>query len=412
LTLGTLSLTTTTRFFTPLEALRGIAALCVVVYHASWTNAITQCQFFQNSALMVDFFFVLSGFVICHSYAHRLATGTDARRFLWLRLGRLYPLHLAFLLVFAALKLSGFLLQTGLSVTAGFAAFAAKNGWAFVCNVFLLHSLGFLHSLSFNYPSWSISTEYFTYVLFAIVCLLLGHGLRLVAASLAIIAGSAALLWNLGIHALVDATVSWGFIRCVGGFFLGVMVWWLCLERPSGGALSAPPTGSASRLALPTVLLIAAAFLSTVSAEGRATYFFPLLSGLVIIAAVRTPDSVAHRILITRPLRWLGQISYSLYMTHASVQWVMSALLSSVFHRPKVLFAGEQIFVLPPSAGIGTLIVYVVIVLALSTATFKFIEEPFRIRSRQLADQIWPQLSLNRRSGPSADGYYEAHKPS
>lgn len=389
--MGMPSTTTAARFFTPLEALRGIAALCVVVFHASWTNSITQCRFFQNSALMVDFFFVLSGFVICHSYAGRLASRSEALRFLWLRLGRLYPLHLAFLLVFAALKLSGFLSQTPLSVPAGFSAFAVKNGWVFFCNVLLVHSLGLVHSLSFNYPSWSISTEFYTYILFAMVCVVVGRGPRLVAVALAIIGASAALLWHLGFYALEDATFSWGFLRCAAGFFLGVLAWRWCLERQPGGAQAAArTTNGVSDFALPVTLLGAGVFLATVSTDSGATYLFPILSGLIIVSVVvSTSHSVAHRILTTRPLRWLGRISYSVYMTHASVQWVISQVLSVGFHRPKVLFAGEPISELSPTAGIATLSIYMVIVLAVSHVTFKVIEEPFRIKSRQIAARIW-----------------------
>jgi len=348
-----------TRFFTPLEALRGIAALCVVVFHARWTNAITQWRFFQNSSLMVDFFFVLSGFVICYSYAERLTSGSDALRFLWLRLGRLYPLHLVLLLVFASLNLIGFLSKTTLSIPAALSAFAVKNGWAFFCNVLLVHSLGVLHSFSFNYPSWSISTEFYTYILFAILCLLVGRGPRLVAASLAVIGTSAALLWHLGFYALADATYSWGFFRCAAGFFLGVLAWWWCIEKPRGGAPAAARTDGVYVFALPATLLGAGVFLATVSTDGGASYLFPILSGLIIVSAVSTSSSVAHRILTTRPLRWLGRISYSLYMTHASIQWLVSQLLSDGFHRPKVLFAGERIFELPPAAGVATLIIYV-----------------------------------------------------
>src|SRR5579871_4742226 len=94
------------RFFAPLESWRGLAALVVVVFHAVWTNPITASRFFQNGALMVDFFFVLSGFVIFHSYGRKLASTTDVIRFLWLRLGRLWPLHFAFLLVFLGFEVA------------------------------------------------------------------------------------------------------------------------------------------------------------------------------------------------------------------------------------------------------------------------------------------------------------------
>src|ERR1019366_2163758 len=141
-------------------------------------------------------------------------------------------------------------------------------------------------------------------------------------------------------------------------FFLGVLAWWWCLEKPPSGAqAAASTTKGVSVFALPVTLLGAGVFLATVSTKSSGTYLFPILSGLIIISAVSTPPSVAHRILTTRPLRWLGRISYSVYMTHASIQWLVSQLLSDGFHRPKVLFAGERIFELPPAAGVATLII-------------------------------------------------------
>src|SRR5579871_5277008 len=102
---------TTRGFFYPLESLRGLAALTVVIYHAVWNNPITSLSFFQNGALMVDFFFVLSGFVIFHSYGRKLGSWSQIGRFLWLRLGRLYPLHLAFLLVFFGFEVAKWLAE-------------------------------------------------------------------------------------------------------------------------------------------------------------------------------------------------------------------------------------------------------------------------------------------------------------
>src|SRR6266496_1761059 len=107
-----------TKFFAPLESLRGLAALVVVIYHAVWSNPVTGLHFFQNGALMVDFFFVLSGFVIAHSYGGKLRSFTENVRFLFLRIGRLYPLHLAFLLVFLGIEVAKFVAEKKLGLVA------------------------------------------------------------------------------------------------------------------------------------------------------------------------------------------------------------------------------------------------------------------------------------------------------
>ena len=100
--------------FTTLDGLRGVAAAAVVTRHAtdyfSWGSQyipslkpgappVPVGPLFE-SYLAVDFFFVLSGFVLAHAYWRRLCSGMSAVEFICLRLIRLYPLYLI-ALVFA-----------------------------------------------------------------------------------------------------------------------------------------------------------------------------------------------------------------------------------------------------------------------------------------------------------------------
>ncbi len=91
-------------FFAPLESLRGLAALCVVLLHLPLWHSVFDLNFLHNSTLMVQFFFVLSGFVIFHSYGEKITSTRDAGRFMWLRFGRLYPVHLVFLIGFIGIE--------------------------------------------------------------------------------------------------------------------------------------------------------------------------------------------------------------------------------------------------------------------------------------------------------------------
>ena len=60
--------------FGVLDSWRGVAALLVALFHLNILSSIYSLHFIRNSYLFVDFFFVLSGFVISHSYGHRLGT--------------------------------------------------------------------------------------------------------------------------------------------------------------------------------------------------------------------------------------------------------------------------------------------------------------------------------------------------
>ena len=380
------------KFFVPLESLRGLAALIVVVYHAVWTNPVTALNFFQNGALMVDFFFVLSGFVIFHSYGRKLGGWADIGRFLWLRVGRLYPLHLAFLLVFLGFEVLKLVAERHAGIVADKPAFTVNNGYALLTNLLLIHSLGLHHSLTFNYPSWSISTEFYAYVLFAAVRSLFSTIRHFIIAAVSIIAsGTGVLLW-LHIVPLVDAGFDYGFFRCCAGFFLGTLVYCLyarvCAKRETAGDSTQKWRRyswlSVASLGL-TVLVLA-----FINPTGWATYALPPLSALIILTIVLWPMPLLQSALSSRPLAWLGRVSYSLYMVHAAVVWVVTQFLTVIFKFPKIELADGHGVATPATVGFAVLVGYIIGVLVLSHFTYHWIEEPFRKRSRQAAERWFP----------------------
>lgn len=101
--LGVISEQPRTRARDSLTPLRGIAAFCVVVYHISENFPVLQTQsatllpIVSRFYLWVDFFFILSGYIIALAYGDRLkSSSADERlRFLALRLARIYPLHIS-----------------------------------------------------------------------------------------------------------------------------------------------------------------------------------------------------------------------------------------------------------------------------------------------------------------------------
>src|ERR1700730_7181056 len=128
-----------------LESIRGIAALLVVLFHMpSWNARLHDIRFILNSYYMVDLFFVLSGFVMNLNYGDRLHSGRDLARFQFLRLGRLYPVHLLFLLLAVFTVASSWLVAAafGLSIPSG-AALKHATFASFVEQLLLIHSLGF-----------------------------------------------------------------------------------------------------------------------------------------------------------------------------------------------------------------------------------------------------------------------------
>jgi peptidoglycan/LPS O-acetylase OafA/YrhL len=94
--------------FVVLDSWRGLCALLVALYHVPVTSFVFLNPLVRGSYLFVDFFFVLSGFVISYAYEGRIRDGATAAEFLVKRVGRLWPIQvvtlLAMLLVTAAVS--------------------------------------------------------------------------------------------------------------------------------------------------------------------------------------------------------------------------------------------------------------------------------------------------------------------
>ncbi len=100
-------MTSGTPRFVALDALRGLCAIFVCLFHFHSTSTIFSGSFVRSSWQFVDFFFVLSGFVIAANYRSRLQDGMPIGRFLGLRLGRIYPLHVFVLGLFVIAEVVG-----------------------------------------------------------------------------------------------------------------------------------------------------------------------------------------------------------------------------------------------------------------------------------------------------------------
>ena len=372
-------------YFASLESLRGLAALMVACYHVAWLHPTYEWGLVRNAYLMVDCFFVLSGFVICHAYGrNRIATRNGLFRFLWLRWGRLYPLHLAFLLVFALFELVQFFGKTRFGLTAPQVAFTNNNVTSLTTNLTLTHGLGIHDHFTFNYPSWSISTEFWAYAVFGLVVIAARSLRRLVVSAAALSLSSFAVLLLMERTTLDGVIMDYGFVRCTMGFFLGVVTYGTFVRF--GPRVQNLPRVVSAPVATPILLFAIVFFLSAKSPGWSDFLLLPAVATLIFLLA-SDPESSTSRLLDTGPLVWLGKVSYSIYMVHAAVIWVLSQALRFLMNVQPAEPQGDGAPPLDPTPLVGSafFVLAVVAVLLVSSATFRWIEDPFRKWSRDVA---------------------------
>jgi peptidoglycan/LPS O-acetylase OafA/YrhL len=372
-----------------LDSWRGVAACLVALFHLDAYSHFYDVPFLRNSWLFVDFFFVLSGFVIAANYQQRLLEGFGAGRFLLLRLGRLYPLHFAMLALFVAfelLKVLKGILVPALSANP-IAPFSTPQEGpdTIVASLLLVQSLHVFDFLTWNLPSWSISTEFYTYVVFA-VCLIGFRKHAWIALLLALLGGPV-LIAALSEHNM-NTHYDWGIIRCLYGFAAGVLAWrayekW---NEKLGRWLSG---SMAEWVALGLVVVFVSAAGTTLLSIA-APYLFAFV---VLVFAFE--GGAASAILRLQPLVFLGTISYSIYMTHVFVErriFDAAGAMDKLLHIHPFTHRdinGVDFYFLGTELWHGDVAypVYLAMIVVMSWFTYRWVERPGRewVRDRVVA---------------------------
>lgn len=335
--------------------------------HMRFGSVLTENSFVYNSYLMVDFFFVLSGFVIALNYIDRLGTAGGIVRFQRRRFWRLYPLHLFTLLVFLAIETLKFVFERKTGIVSNYPAFDISDGGAFLANLFLLQGI-VLNKVTFNFPSWSISTEFWTYLAFALT---LGffHLRAVYGLVFAVLAFGVLVMLEGG---RLETEPVFAVVRCIYSFFLGVSVVGLLRfrQRGQGGA------GDVNAFLLLVACAAAVAFLG----QTRFEIILPLIFAATVLVVAGLDDGSRVRRVLERPyFVWLGTVSYSLYMTHSIVAWSMTQILRFVLHTKTATDArGYVTLSLEQEAAAVAVVVTVALVLVFSQLTYRYIEQPFR----------------------------------
>lgn len=345
-----------------LDGLRGVAALMVVIFHLSEAFSYDPVyKHLNHGYLCVDFFFVLSGFVIGYAYEGRMRCGRMSRRdFLKTRLVRLQPMVLFGVLLGAALfyfqecnyyagiggASIGYLFE---QILAGFCMIPIPPEWNVRANgeMFVL-----------NIPQWSMVFEYIANLLFCLFVFRLGRkGLLLLVGLFALMLTDSAL--NLNLFGMLEAhdypcslNAGWSLtaeqfyiaLSRVGYcFFAGLLLFRLSARRPA--AASAP---QASRF--PVFAVCSCIIVGVVCIDQIGGYEHPLYDGIFNLFCVGLlcpftvllgSRRVALRERTKRTCDFLGRLSYPLYLAHYPIVYLFFTWMDNHQNTP----VGMQIFV-------------------------------------------------------------------
>ncbi len=288
-----MSATLPARFHT-LDALRGVAAIAVMLYHAAEFSP----WWMWSGYLAADLFFVLSGFVLAQAYEARLQDGMSVKQFMLARLQRIYP-------VFWLGALIGCALLQGSPLT-----------------VFMIPSPDSYLLFKANWPLWSLLTELVANLLWAVFAVRLSFkGLVGAAAGLGVI-----LAINIIWYGTADLGAFWfnalpGLVRTCYSFLIGVILFRLYQRK------------GAARHNTPMAWLLVGLLLLQTSAIPQYRVVSDLISVGVVIPLIVWLG--AHwEVPAKRFAAWLGGISFPLYCLHAPLvafahagPLVMTALL-------------------------------------------------------------------------------------
>lgn len=375
--------------FRALDGLRGILALLVALFHLPLLGHLYDTSVVRHGELAVDFFFVLSGFVITHASMAQLTSWQGGVGFAIRRFGRIWPLHVVVLGAFVLNEFAKLIATHGTGIQGEFAAFANSNTTSLVSipsHLLLIQSLGIHDKYTWNGPSWSISTEFYTYLLFALLVLCVPR--RWLAAVVAAIALGSGLLFYF-ISPEWSVPYRTGIFRCMAGFFTGHLVYRLWQSRPQRALPHATLAEAAA--------IIAILVFPTLPGLSQFSVFTPICVALAVWVFAYQQGSFS-KLLTTRPLQTLGLLSYSIYMVHSFIILVIKRALfmyervtHQTFHydfRSKWSPHDELVFDFgnPWVMDLLTLL-YVLVVIGVAALATRYVENPGRRFFNRLANK-------------------------
>ena len=340
-----------------LDGLRGIFSLMIVFFHyreAFLPEFMHQLFFVRQAYTFVDFFFVLSGYVIAFNY-NQLNSFKEFKIYIKKRFVRLFPLLFFTTTLTLIFDFVGnFYLPSLVNNVDSLSVLLLR----YMDTLFFTNSCPILGSTSgINGASWSISSEMISYLAFGIISIYtIGKRKNLIIATLIFIC-IAFSVYN-GSH---FNTGDYGFIRGLISFNFGFFVWY------TSNLKTIKQIPNVFEYMIPVMLLIIFYvmhnYLNEYNKEMFGLFIVPIFFSLSIAVLLRTNGGLSN-FLSSKPLVFLGDISYSIYLNHALMVIVIPKIIFSLFKVPQNTFT--ELFLL---------ILIIALTIIVSNYTYLYIEK-------------------------------------
>ncbi len=324
-------------------------------------TAILNNKFITHADVFVDFFFVLSGFVVCYSY-QTINSAKELKTFLFKRIRRLYPLHLVLLLLFLFLELTKLVLYRYVAINNTL----DNSTITFFTSLFLVNSIKFpgVNDLSWNMVSWSISAELISYIVFAFSCFFVAK-LKLERFKIFFYAILSLVpfwvLYRINGNFKIDYTYNYGFLRGLIGFFAGTVCFYFFNYSYNKVVLWKRAIFNILELLMVLIIIILTCRSEELKAQG---YWYEIVFLISIFIFALEKGVISNLIKHSSVLLNIGKYSYSIYMIHT--------LFISIFN---VIFI--RILKLPDTAYTYLFVFNYIIIYIVSAWTYKHIEMRF-----------------------------------
>tara|TARA_X000000950_G_C13875596_1_gene644712 strand:- start:204 stop:1232 length:1029 start_codon:yes stop_codon:yes gene_type:complete len=336
-----------------LESLRGIAALVVALFH------LPALSFYhiESGWLGVYFFFSLSGFVIALNYFEKIKDWNSFINFKKKRFFRLYPVHIFVLILVLLIQTGKIFLVDLLGVSYEQKAFQPSEWFTkldFFQHIFLTQSVTNLgYHLSWNAAAWTISTEFYTYLIFSLIILSIKNNEIIFSIILILY-----VVFFDSVANFLKPYINFLLLDCLRYFLIGSLMYLIFKKI---------------KFRINDFFVLSIFFLIIYFNFLFPNYIiYPLI---VLIISIQKKENFIFKLLNQKYLVYFGTISYSFYMIHHVTFYIFNQFLK-IMNINFYSGVAQYNFFLDTVLTVS----YILLGVVASILMYKFIENKIRIK--------------------------------